>query len=400
MGTDFIIRPWERELFLGCRRAWDFGAHERQGYEAVAPASFLDLERAVKDALAVYYFPGMWDWNRAIVAPLATEGFAKALRTQRAAYQASTAATLADDDAYQASTAATLADDDAYQASTAATVEDDEEAAGWEAASAAGRRMLAAYYDWAPKADKWTTVQVEALFDVTIPDPARPDHGLLAADGRGVLYRLRVDLVVVDKAGRNWIVEHRLCEDGFAELDDLLLDDIALTRSWAWEQGFLGKVAGTIHNELRFPRPDEPGPEAASPSAGAPSTGPDVEWIKVGGRHVRRYNGPWFRRTRIRRKREEIEGAGVRVAEQGRLMARTDLDCYPTPEWSTCRPCDFREPCLALMQGNDPQPALAEHYRPRLRKDFEEGRLGSVWGYVPHRPDQTHVRLNPPPPGP
>ena len=53
-----------------------------------------------------------------------------------------------------------------------------------------------------------------------------------------------------------------------------------------------------------------------------------------------------------------------------------------------------------LDQSNDPQPALAEHYRPRLRKDFEEGRLGSVWGYVPHRPDQTPVRLNPPPPGP
>jgi hypothetical protein len=346
MGTDFIIRPWERQLFLGCRRAWDFGAHERQGYEAATPAGFLDLERAVKDALAVYYFPGMWDWNRAIVAPLATEGFAKALRTQG------------------------HTDD---------------------AASSAGRRLLAAYYDWAPQADKWTTVQVETLFDVTVPDPSRPDHGLVAPDGRGVLYRLRIDLVVVDKAGRNWIVEHRLCEDGFAELDHLLLDDVALTRSWAWEQGFLGKVAGTIHNELRLPRPDEPGPGDS-----APSSGPDVEWIKVGGRHVRRYNGLWFRRTRIRRKREEIDAAGIRVAEQSRLMAGADLDCYPTPEWSTCRPCHFREPCLALMQGRDPQPVLAGQYQPRLRKDFEEGRLGSVWGYVPHRPDHTHVRLNPP----
>ena len=222
----------------------------------------------------------------------------------------------------------------------------------------------------------------------------------MTADGRGVLYRVRIDLVVVDKAGRNWIVEHRLCEDGFAELDHLLLDDVALTRSWAWEQGFLGKVAGTIHNELRLPWPDEPGPEAASSSAGAPSSGPDVEWIKLGGRHVRRYNGLWFRRTRIRRKREEIEAAGLRVAEQSRLMAGADLDCYPTPEWPTCRPCDFREPCLALMQGRDPRPVLAGQYQPRLRKDFEEGRLGSVWGYVPHRPDHTHVRLNPPQPDP
>jgi hypothetical protein len=326
----------------------------------------MDLEQAVKDALAVYYFPGMWDWSRAVVAPLATEGFAKAMRTRRQAYEQATGALL-----------------------------EGEEADRWEAASAAGTRMLSAYYGWAPKVDTWSTVQVETLFDVTVPDPARPEHGLLASDGRGVLYRLRIDLVVLDRAGRNWIVEHRLCEDGFAEMDDLLLDDVALTRSWAWEQGFLGKVAGTIHNEIRLPPPGEPGPEDS-----APPPGPDVEWIKVGGRHVRRYNGAWFRRTRIRRKREEIDGAGIRVAEQSRLMARADLDCYPNPEWSTCLSCDFREPCLAVMQGADPGPAVAEHYRARARNDFEEGRLGSVWGYVPHRPDHTHVRLNPPEPGP
>ena len=93
MGTDFIIRPWERHLFLGCRRAWDFAAHERQAYEAASPTAVLDLERAVKDALAVYYFPGMWDWSRAIVAPLATEGFLKAIRTQRTAYEAAPGAT-------------------------------------------------------------------------------------------------------------------------------------------------------------------------------------------------------------------------------------------------------------------------------------------------------------------
>jgi hypothetical protein len=345
MGTDYVVRPWEREMFLGCRRAWDFAAHERQALEPEGPAGFLDLQQAVKDALAVYYFPGMWDWSRAIVAPLATEGFAKALRTQRHT----------------------------------------------DEVSEAGRRLLTAYYDWAPTIDKWSTVQVETLFDVTVPDTAHPDHGLLAADGRRVLYRLRVDLVVVDKAGRNWLVEHRLCQDGFADIDDILLDDTALTRSWAWEQGFLGKVAGTIHNELRLPRPDEPGPEDS-----APSSGPDVEWIKVGGRHIRRYNGRWFRRTRVRRNRAEIEGAGDRVAEQCRLMSRADVDCYPAPDWPTCSACEFREPCLTLMQCADPGPVLAEQYRARVRKDFEEGRLGSVWGYVPHRPDHTHVRLNPP----
>ena len=39
MATDYIIRPWERQLFLGCRRAWDFGALERQGLEPDGPAA-------------------------------------------------------------------------------------------------------------------------------------------------------------------------------------------------------------------------------------------------------------------------------------------------------------------------------------------------------------------------
>jgi hypothetical protein len=365
VAIECVVRPWERQLFLGCRRAWDFGAHERQGIERSVPASVVDLDQAVKDALAVYYFPGMWDWKRAIVAPLATEAFAKAMRTQRQAYETATGASL-----------------------------DEAATARWEADFAAGQRLLSAYYAWAGVVDDWATVQVETLFDVTVPEPGDPDTGLLAADGRGVLYRLRIDLVVVDDDGRYWLMEHRLCDGGFAGLDDLLLDDAALTRSWGWELGFLATVAGTIHNELRLPRAGEPGPEDVAPS------GPgDIEMIDLGSRQVRREDGIWFRRTKIPRARAEIEGAGLRVAEQSRLMTRADLECYPSPGMSTCVPCEFRAPCLALMEGDDADAALTEGYRPRRQRDFEEGRLGSVWGFVPHRPDHSHVRLNPPEPG-
>jgi hypothetical protein len=362
VAIECVVRPWERQLFLGCRRAWDFGAHERQGIERSVPASVVDLDQAVKDALAVYYFPGMWDWKRTIVAPLATEAFAKAMRTQRQAYETATGAPL-----------------------------DEAATARWEADFAAVGRLLGAYYSWAAGIDDWSTVQVETLFDVIVPEPGDPDTGLLAADGRGVLYRLRIDLVVVDDDGRYWVMEHRLCDDGFAGLDDLLLDDDALTRSWGWELGFLATVAGTIHNELLIPRPDEPGPEDVAPS------GPDdVEIIDLGSRQVQREDGIWFRRTKIPRARAEIEGAGLRVAEQSRMMTRADLECYPTPGMSTCAPCEFRAPCLALMEGDDSEAILSQGYRARKQRDFEEGRLGSVWGFVPHRPDHSHVRLNPP----
>jgi hypothetical protein len=338
VATECVIRPWERRLFLDCRRAWDLAAHERRSREPVRPARVVDLDRAVNDALAVYYFPGMWDWSRAIVAPLATEAFVKAMRTQRQAHEEATGAAL-----------------------------DDAAATRWEADLAAGRRLLPAYYAWAAELDNWSTVQVEALFDVTVPDPdAPPGTGLLAADGRGVQYRVRIDLVVVDDKGKYWLMDHRLRRGAWAEVDDLVLDDQALTRAWAWELGFLATVSGTIHNELRLPEPGEPD------------------------------TGEWFRRTKIPRSRAEIEGAGRRVGEQSRLMTRADLASYPTPAATTCPPCEFRAPCLAMMEGDDPEPVLERDYRSRVQRDFEEGRLGSVWGFVPHRPDHARVRLNPP----
>jgi hypothetical protein len=366
VATECVIRPWERRLFLGCRRAWDLAAHERQAREPAVPPRVVDLDRAVKDALAVYYFPGMWDWSRAIVAPLATEAFAKAMRTGRQAYEEATGGPLGEAAAAQ-----------------------------WEADLAAGQRLLPAYYDWAATLDNWSTVQVETLFDVTVPDPGSPtETGLLTADGRGVLYRLRIDLIVVDDGGRYWVVEHRLGRPRFARFDDLLLDDTALTRAWGWELGFLATVAGTIHNELLFPGPDDPGPDhSALPGFAEP------EEVDLGSRVALRDSGHWFRRTKIPRTRAEIEGAGRRVAEQSRLMTRSGVAPYPTPATTTCPPCEFRAPCLAMMEGHDPAPVLQSAYRPRVQRDFEEGRLGSVWGFVPHRPDHTRARLNPPEPG-
>jgi hypothetical protein len=47
----------DRAAFKRCRRQWDFGARERQNLEPVAVPAGPDLDLAVRDALAVYYFP-------------------------------------------------------------------------------------------------------------------------------------------------------------------------------------------------------------------------------------------------------------------------------------------------------------------------------------------------------
>ena len=61
-----VVTAADRASFTRCRRQWDFGAALRQDLERRQTPTLPDLDRAVRDALAVYYFPGMWDWDRTV----------------------------------------------------------------------------------------------------------------------------------------------------------------------------------------------------------------------------------------------------------------------------------------------------------------------------------------------
>lgn len=347
-ATKWILRPWERELFTGCRRAWDLGARERQNWEPATPRLVFDAAEAIRDAMAVYYFPGMWNWTRAIVRPLATEGFVKSMVLQRAAYEAAHGSITPDQER------------------------------DYDDCMAAGRELLEAYYEWAPEQDeKLTPLSVEALFDVHVPDPRHPERGLVTPAGQGVDYRVRTDAAMVDNAGRIWVMDHRLVTGTWPAVDFLVLDEQLLNRTWAWEQHFLAQARGTIHNELRL----------AGPVAGDPR--PSER------KRIRQVVTDRFRRTTIRRRRSELDPVGDRVAALVLQMSQPDIPCYPTPSPRRCPSCDFRAPCLVIQQGEDPGEALSVRYRQRTTPDFEPGRLGSVWGFVPHRIDER-VRLNPP----
>src|SRR5262249_31633248 len=67
--TFYVVTADDYEWFGRCRRAWDLGAAARRGLEPVldAPPTAASARDA---ALAVHFFPGMWTWNRAVVAPL------------------------------------------------------------------------------------------------------------------------------------------------------------------------------------------------------------------------------------------------------------------------------------------------------------------------------------------
>ncbi len=339
-----IVRPWESQLFRQCRRAWDLSARERQDLEPVAPVRVFDFDEALHDALDVYYFPGMWDWDRAIVRPLAVKAFVKSMRAQRAAYA---------------------------EHRDLSEVQQQE----WERQVELGGAMLERYFRWAPQADRFDPLMVATQFDITIPpDPASPDEGLSASDGRGVWYRVRIDMVVADEHELYWLVEHRSVDGEWPDLDALLLDEPSLTRSWAWELGFLGKIEGTIHNELRrFP-----------PGAGA-GAAEEMQTRALDGPTglIKQQSNEFFRRTQIPRSPAQLARRGLDVALQTREMTGPSPLLYPNPAPGHCTRCAYREPCLAMSLGVDAGPILETSYRKRTAEDFQPGRLGSVWGFVP-----------------
>ena len=337
-----LIGPGERAWFRRCRRAWDLGSPNRQNLEPHRVA--FDLRRAVRYALSVWYFPGMWEWPRAVVLPRALQAFDEAVARGH----------------------------------------------GQGEAGERARAMLERYFAWAPTVDAFSPVRVENDFEANIPDIRSPGQDLVDGSGRPVRYIDRVQLLVVDSTDSYWIVEHRLVDDSWADPEELLLAEPPVAAAWGWERFYVGMViAGTVHNELRL--------SAGEPSVGEPGQGQaarhprshDFARSRAAARDpvaagssvlqaeaVVQESGEWFRRTWIRRTRAEIESVGDRLSAEVLDMLDPGLALYPSPSPEHCGPCHYRAPCLAMNEGNDPAPILDAAYQERAFDRPEEGRLG------------------------
>jgi hypothetical protein len=333
-----VITPADRQSFKRCRRAWDLGSRLRQGWEPDTDAVEADLGEAVRAALAVWYFPGMWEWDRAIVRPLAVEAYHRVV-------------------------------------------------AGWteadEGLAAHGERLLARYFDWAPSVDRFTPVRVETDFEVSIPDPADPVRDLATADGSAVHFAGRIELLVIDAFNAYWLVDH-IVGDGWADVDALVLDESGSAFTWAWERFFLGmEIAGVIYNELRTDA-DLTTEEIVTPPAGPDSVAPVghrrmyVRSDRAGLPEVTREGDDRFRRTRVSRGPLEMERVRNNLGLEARDMTGAGVAVYPSPSWELCSTCRFRPPCIALNTGVDADAVLAGAYRHRPAVEEQEGRLGGV----------------------
>jgi hypothetical protein len=341
--VEFRIDPEQRARFKRCRRQWDFAS--RRGLEPVDSAGSR-LPAALKDALAVYYYPGTWDWQHDLKQSLVHKAVERSLNE-----------------------------------------------AGAGDLVAAAVALLDCYDAWASSIDDFAPVKIDHDVTGMIADPAEPERGLLAPNGSGVIYTSRVDLLAVDSADEYWVVRHQIVED-WHDTDTLMRDEEAIAACWAWEQDYIGmQIAGTIHNEVRSDGPlDHPEPAAArqrkpvaqhEPSGGGRAIpqhqreSARASRVDTASRIEQHTAGP-LRRTRIRRTRQEIDAVGSQLSAEALDMV-SEPAIYPNPA-AHCTVCEFAEPCLALFQGIDPEPALASHFRPVSNQP--KPRLGqATWGF-------------------
>jgi len=215
---------------------------------------------------------------------------------------------------------------------------------------------------------------------------------VVAPDGREVRVRDRIEVLVKDADDVPWLLYHLVVDDGWTDLHQLELDERGLFHSWAWELDYLGwTIAGVIYRELRravpegglptdareFPPASTPLPEAddgrprAQPPPRVPLRAPEGS----GPRLVQQGN-EFFRHTRIRRSREEVEATGHQVTLELEEMTDPAVRVFANPTPEGCAACDFREPCAAMYRGEDATGVLQTAFRPR-REEEVTWRLGS-----------------------
>ncbi|HMC08177.1 MAG TPA: hypothetical protein VKL22_02470, partial [Actinomycetota bacterium] len=393
MTWAYVLRPREMATYRRCRRAWDFGARIRQNYIPALPPRVFDFDKAVHDALAVYYFPAMDDWDRSIVRPLALKGFFRSMEEDRAR----------------------------YETQAALTPGQEEE---WEEAIERGQAMLNGYFTWAAPLDTFASIFSDQEFWAPIPDPANPGSDLVNHAGREIRYLGRVDHLFSDHNDEYWICDHRIIGNEWEDDDQLLLDLEGVAALWATELTYPQlRIAGTVYNELRTTAEDDPsvdraegfepqrGPGGPDPEAGrahrrdgrtmrhihtrrspmtpevpvsiedqdlaalatvapfASEEGQPVDHISI------RETGEWFRRTYVRRGRTSVRNIGLMMAALAAEVANPALPVYPNPAPDNCSTCVFRAPCVALNEGADPAPILEASFRRRTEEEGEEERL-------------------------
>jgi hypothetical protein len=334
------IHTSDRITFKQCRRKWDLSSRIRQNLKPKAPAKALEFGTAIHAALEVYYEPNMWDADREMVNLLTVNEFRHVNNLQKK------------------ERGDELSEEDRID---------------FEERLELGIGMLENYFLWAPARDNFTPVMVEARFEV--PVPGTVGHLYKA------VYRGRLDMLVEDKDGLYWIVDHKTT----ARMEDnepfLELDEQCGSYCWAIQEMLGVKVGGVIYNELYKGVPIEPAMNSSQRQG---------RWYSINRQQNTSYdlvlktiteaNEPlhlyedylnflkaegrmYFRRIQVHRSQEELQNLGRQIAEETADMLDPNLRIYPNPNKWNCKWCDYRLPCMAMNDGSDIEWIIKENYR-------------------------------------
>src|SRR5262249_33503304 len=134
----------------------------------------------VSEALAVYYYPGTWDWPHELTQSLVHKALERSLNDSAAAGALETATAIVD-----------------------------------------------CYDAWASTVDDFAPIRIDHDVSGLVPDPKEPAQGLSTAEGMPVIYSARVELLGVDAADEYWVVRHLIVDD-WQDIDALLRDEEAV----------------------------------------------------------------------------------------------------------------------------------------------------------------------------
>ena len=342
-----LISSEEMASFRRCRRQWDFGAPARRNLEPIIDDRDPDVSDAIREALAVYYFPGMWDWDRSMVERLALAALPRFLPA------------------------------DSPELDIAGAI-------------------LERYFAWAPSVDGFAPIRVTSTYEARVPDVRAPAQGLLDARGMPVDFAGRIDLLVTDESDRYWAVRHLVSRGDWTSERVLRIADADLIDAWGWQAAYPGlSIVGTVANELRLdladaapmaPRPAPRPHEAQHVAGGGGRSIPQHQRAWVGGQQpveetTRVETGDAFRRTWIPCSPQDYVVAGLRVGRLAAEMLEPTVPVHPTPAAAHCPACPFLDPCIAMNRALAADEMLATAFRPHVRAAVVAGRLGAAtWG--------------------
>lgn len=357
-----VIRTSDRNAFRGCRQKWDWNSALRQDYEYLGGIAALDLGTAVHSGLETYYDPDLWTMPRDDVNQLAMASY---LTTSRE---------------YVDQIVEAVNPDDVRRAELTEQV-------------ALGRGMLEHYFQWAPEQDSsdgWTPVYSEVKFQVPVPvkpdaamrlpegfhrgEYAVPDGnggerdvGQLFFQGRPVVHEGRIDMIIRDKEGRLWIVDHKTAAQ-FGQMAFLDLDAQCSTYIWALRRVLGIPVQGVIYNQLKK---NAPGPPDVLKSGNLSKNkqqkvsyhtymqaiveaGEDPAYYEDFLHYLKFEKSDYFRRVQTYRSDTELD-----IIEDTIVLEVVDMlnnpVIYPNPGMFNCNGCQFYHPCLARQDGSDVQ---------------------------------------------